>query len=222
MSPTPLSAADDQRLNELLPWYVNGTLDAERRAWVDQMAATSPMAAAALARERNLAAASEKMLLPVIAQDLGLARLRSLVRAEGSSSPTTSPSMSGPSWWAALQQWLARPQLATAMAALLVAQAGLIGWLATETDLGDQTSATRSVGVTQVHTLRVSFRSGTSEAEIRAAMVSAAARIVGGPTQMGEYWVASDLTSMEEIRAALLKSNVVASIEVDLAGPRGQ
>ena len=223
MSTSRMSAADDQRLNELLPWYVNGTLEPDQRAWVDQMMAAHPAAFAAMTREKNLLVASETMLLPVIAQDLGLARLRSRVKADAVSLPTAPSRAARSSLWSNLQQWLARPQWATAMGVLVVAQAGVIGWLATATDrYDDGTSTTRSVGVTQVHTLRVSFRPGASELEIRAALVAAAARIVGGPTQIGEYWLASDLTSLDEIRAALLKSNVVASIEVDLAGPRGQ
>jgi hypothetical protein len=222
MIPSRLSAADEQRLNELLPWYVNGTLDDDAKGWVENIVANSKAAAAALAREKNLSTASESMLLPVIAQDLGLAQLRARIKVEArGASPARAPADETPLWNRVLQ-WLARPQWAMAMMALVVVQAGTIGWLTSNTDHDNADSATRSVGVAQVHTLRVSFRPGASEVEIRAALVNAAARIVGGPTQMGEYWVASDLTSLDEIRAALLKSNIVASMEVDLAGPRGQ
>jgi hypothetical protein len=222
-SPSRLSPADEQRLHELLPWYVNGTLGSSQRKWVDDMIATYPDAATALTREKNLSSASETMLLPVIAQDLGLARLRSRIKADTYKTPTAAVPAERPSLWARLQQWLAQPQWTTAMGVLVLAQAGLIGWLATATGPhGDDGSTTRSVGVAQVHTLRVSFRPGASELEIRAALVASAARIVGGPTQIGEYWIASDLTSLDEIRAALLKSYVVVSMEVDLAGPRGQ
>ncbi len=218
-----MSAAEDQRLTELLPWYVNGSLDAQGRAWVDQMVAVHPAAAAALARERHLSAASEAMLLPVIAQDLGLARLRSRIRADATNAVTASVRAARTSLWTRFQHGLSRPQWVSAMGVLVVAQAGLIAWLALTPDVtSEEVSATRSVGVTQVHTLRVSFRADASEREIRAALVGAAARIVGGPTQIGEYWVASDLSSLEEIRAALLKSNVITAIDVDLAGPRGR
>ncbi|MFM8900730.1 MAG: hypothetical protein ACKOF9_12405 [Burkholderiales bacterium] len=221
MTLSRLSAADEQRLQQLLPWFVNGTLGAEERAWLERLVATYPEAATALACEKNMSAASES-LLPVIAQDLGLASLRSRVRADHlSQGKVTLPHQAcDTSWWSRVQKWLTTPQWATAMAALVVVQASTIAWLSSSSE--EEVSTSRSVGVKEIHTLRVSFRAGTSEAEIRAALVSAGARIVGGPTQIGEYWLASDLTSLDEIRAALLKSNIVASMEVDLAGPRGQ
>jgi anti-sigma factor RsiW len=221
-TPPTLSAAADQRLNDLLPWYINGTLEPDQRAWIDQMIATHPAANAALEREKNLSMACATMLVPVVAQDVGLARLRSRIKADAANAPTPSVGSRQSSFLTSVLQWLTKPQFAAAMGVLVVAQAGSIAWLVSAPDHSEGISHTRSVGVVQVHTLRVSFRAGASEAEIRTALVGAAARIVGGPTQIGEYWVASDLTSLDEIRAALLKSNVVVSIEVDLAGPRGQ
>jgi anti-sigma factor RsiW len=221
-NPASLPAAEDQRLDDLLPSYVNGTLEPDQRAWVDQMIETYPEARTALEREKNLSIACATMLVPVVAQDVGLARLRARIRADALNVQTTSVDRRRSSSLTSVLQWFSRPQFATAMGVLVVAQAVSIAWLVSAPDPGDGISHTRSVGVAQVHTLRVSFRAGASEAEIRAALVGAAARIVGGPTQIGEYWVASDLTSLDEIRAALLKSNVVVSMEVDLAGPRGQ
>lgn len=225
MSPArDLSPEEELLLSERLPWYVNGTLDAAGRAWVDQLLAKSPAAAQRLARERALEAAAERMLVPVAAQDVGLASLLSRVRAERPVAGSKEQPAAG--WraaWVAVQHWLTAPQWAAAMSLAVFAQAGVIAWLAFSDDhAADGQSASRSVGVAEVRTLRVSFRPEASEADIRAALVAVAARIVGGPTQIGEYWVASDSASLEEIRAALLKSNVAATIEADLAGPRGR
>jgi hypothetical protein len=52
--------------------------------------------------------------------------------------------------------------------------------------------------------------------------MGAGARIVGGPTQLGEYWVASGSTSLEEIRRALQRAQITASMDIDTAGPRGR
>ncbi len=223
MSIEPLTAQAAQLLEERLPWYVNGTLPEAERAWVEQLLATSPAAAQRLQREQALLRAVPEMLQPA-AQDVGLDRLMAQVRQQ--SHPAAAATQRPPSrasWWqrasAGLQSLLAGPAWATGLAAVVVVQSGVMGWLALS-DAPD--SGFRSIGVTEVRTLRVSFKPAFSEAQIRAALVRASARIVGGPTQVGEYWVASDLLSLDEIRASLSQSGVVATMETDLAGPRGQ
>lgn len=217
-SDTQLSADELRLLEERLPWYVNANLGAAEREWVDQIVARSPTAAHLLDCERALHDAAPRLMAPA-AQDVGLDRLLARVRAERVQA-ARKPQASTP-WWAALQSWLVRPQFVRAMAMVVVAQVGAIGWLAMR-QAADEAGGMRSVPVTEVRTLRVTFLPSASESQVRAALVAAAARIVGGPTQLGEYWIASDMVSLEEMKTALVKSGVVASIAVDLAGPRGQ
>jgi hypothetical protein len=60
-----------------------------------------------------------------------------------------------------------------------------------------------------------------TEAQVRGVLTAAGARIVGGPTQLGEYWIASDLLPADKVRSVLMESQLVQSMEDDRRGPPG-
>lgn len=214
---TALSPEDERLFDERLPWYVNGTLDGKAHEWMESKLAASPAAVRRLAQERALSRSVPGMLAPA-AKEVGLDRLLARVRADGLS--TSAPPAGWRSAVRALQQWLALPRVATAMALMALVQAGFIGWLVPTTGR-DSPGEARSVAVTEVRTLRVTFVPSASEAQVRAALLKAGARIVGGPTQLGEYWLASGMVSLEEIKESLRMSGLVASMDIDTSGPRG-
>jgi hypothetical protein len=80
----------------------------------------------------------------------------------------------------------------------------------------------RSSPVTELRTLRVTPAAGVTEAQWRAALLNAGARVVGGPTQLGEYWLASDIRSLAEMQAQLQAAGVTTQIVIDTEGPRGR
>jgi len=224
-SPTPSGDelnSDDLRLfQERLPWYVNGSLEPTARVWVEACVGESPAAAALLERERALAGAVEALLAPA-PEDVGLARVQQMLKAERTAKQARfeKPSLVGlGARLAHGLQALARPQFAGAMLALLVLQFGAIGWLAMERQPTPDDSW-RSIPVAEVRTLRVTFVASVTERQIRTALIAAGARIVGGPNQVGEYWLASQIVSIDEMRASLEKSGVTATIETDTIGPR--
>jgi anti-sigma factor RsiW len=217
----PLSPQDEQLLEERLPWYVNGSLDAKARAWVDAQLAQRPELQQRLQRERALQRTVQSAArMP--APDVGLDRLMTRVELDTKIGPGTSVRRAQVPPWARWLRVLSTPPVAGAMAVALVAQAGALAWLASTQVGSDGSGDMRSIGVTEARTLRVSFRPDASEAQIRAALMGAGARIVGGPTQLGEYWVASGSTSLEEIRRALQRAQITASMDIDTAGPRGR
>ena len=202
------SADDEKRFDELLPWYVNGTLNEADRCWMESMAKLSPAAAGRLA---DMDAFGEAV--------------RALAQ------PIQKPSAPAPRWTRFLQpalegftQWLARPQWAMAMAGVVVVQSALIGWMAVSHDSMslDADSPYKSVPAHEARTLRVMFIPSASEMQIRAALTGAGARIVGGPTQLGIYWITSSTLTLDELKSSLLKSGLVDSLEVDRTGPQGQ
>ncbi len=238
-----MTAEEERLLEERLPWYVNANLPAAERAWVDALLQRSPQARERLAIEQALCAAVPG-LMATAPQDVGLAGLLAQVRAErtqpaGAPStlpaalpivpPTTSPS--APSGWRAavdrFVQWLVLPPVVATLALAVLLQFGVIGWLVEgrtpsgEAAPGADARGARSVPVADVRSLRVTFQAQASEAQVRSALVAAGARIIGGPTQFGEYWIVSDMLSLDEIRQSLQRSGVVATMEVDPAGPRG-
>jgi anti-sigma factor RsiW len=216
-----VSIADELLLEERLPWYVNGTLDSESRKWVEALLDAHPELRARLQRELTL----KRTTLDVAAApetDLGLDRLMARIRAENETPSATSFKPGG---FAAARRWLStlcRPPLAGALVACIGAQTCIIAWLLAASPSDDRGGGFRSLGVSELRTLRVSFRPDASESAIRAALVSSGARIVGGPTQLGEYWIASGSVSLEEMRVLLARAQVTASMTVDFAGPRGR
>ena len=225
MSTAILEAADEQRLLALLPWYCNGTLATEERRWLEACVARSERAASLLAREQALAASVVAQLAPA-PEDIGLAQTLSRLRAQ--QAPARRDHAVGAqaaSAWsglgARLASWmdvLVRPRVAGAMAMVLLVQLGVLGWLLERPQAAME--RVRSLPVQELRTLRVSFVKGITEEQIRVALVAAGAHIVGGPSQVGEYWLASSMVSVEEMRAALEKSGVLANAEPDTVGPR--
>ena len=227
----PLSSTDEDRFDELLPWYVNGTLDTKGRAWIEAQVEASPELAARLQDELGMASALRRATAQAIVttpdeDEEDHALLMARIRAERAQAeppgPMAAPARArrtprAPAAWLA---WALRPSLFAGMAAALCVQAGVIAWMVARP--GQVVGTLHSEVVTEMRTLRVTFKPQASETQIRTLLVGASARIVGGPTQLGEYWVASATRSLDDMRASLLRSGLVATIEVDHVGPQGQ
>lgn len=106
--------------------------------------------------------------------------------------------------------WLAGPALkpAAALATLLVvAQGAAITMLVLERA---DTARTRSAAAAQGTVfLVVVFDPQANEAGIRALLLQAGAKIVGGPKQLGEYRLAVDANRAQFARSLLEQSNIV-------------
>jgi hypothetical protein len=223
----------EHRFDAALDWYVNGTLDAQETAWFEARLAEFPQWQAKLDRTRAFARTAQAMARSTVPAegDLGLERLMARLRAERSAEATHRPTPAVPAgtrgWRSAFPVWkggflgMSGNALAGVMAVALLAQTGIIAWRATG-PADPAWAESRGGIVTQMHTLRVTFSPTASEAQIRAMLVAASARFVGGPTQLGEYWVASSTHSLDEVKASLLRSGLVLTLEVDMAGPKGQ
>jgi hypothetical protein len=228
-TPTPDDLPPEQhdRLCSLLPWYVNNTLAGPERAWVDALVARSEAARLLLAQE-NIFRSRAALLseVPEPAQpDLGLARLLHRVRHEMPVRTVPAQGEAAPAGGLlhALKQalaWLTQPRMASAMAVVLVLQAGVIAWMG-QHDVAAEYDDSRGVAVEEARTLRVRFKGDLPEREVRKALNAAGARIVSGPNQLGEYWLASDLVSIDEMKASLVSSGVTEQIDADTQGPPG-
>lgn len=224
MNPADILAGDQHGqalFVERLPWYINGTLNQEERSWFEARLAESGWARDTLELERLLVQTS--VTVPEPQGDLGLHRLlrkveadKQVLRAVASAGAAHAPS----GWWRKLAdrfRFLARPELAYAAWALVVAQAGWIG-MAEYSTHGESQQIRSGPGI--VHrSLRVTFAKDVGEERLRNALISAGARIVAGPNQFGEYWLWSPVNSLDEMRAALAASGVVATMVVDESLP---
>ncbi len=170
------------RFDELLPWYVNGTIGAEDRALVEQVMAEDPMARAEVEWYRSLARRMQDDA-PKVPETIGLSKVLARI---GTPQPRWPQRVA-----AFLGSLAARPAVAFAGLALIVVQSGVIVHLAGGAD--DDAAQMRAVSATPTQDrplLKINFAPDAREADIRHLLISVQGRLVGGPGQLGDYFVA--------------------------------
>lgn len=210
------------RFTELLPWHLNGTLGADEKGWMERACRDDPWAALALKTEERLsmAVAADQPRVPA---DLGLPELRRMVTTSAPSSPPLSSRSAAPAQpWrqrlASMLEGLLPPPLAVAALLLVMVQAGVIlSMLGGQDDTPTEQMRSAS-GRAPFAAVRIVFQPGTSEASFRSLLAGSGAQIVGGPSQLGEYWVTSAVRSPDELLARLKASPLVANASLDPAG----
>ena len=171
----------NERFEELLPWYVNGTLDDEDRAWVEDYLARNPQARTEVEWHQSL---RERMLetAPAVPVTIGLAKTMQLIRGDQ------------PTWAERISAFFAgfgmRPATALAALAIVAVQGGVIFNL-----LGDaredaaEIRSLRAVQTDEGPLLKLNFAPDAKEADIRLLLVEVGGHLVGGPGQLGDYYV---------------------------------
>jgi hypothetical protein len=169
--------SDEHRIaQELLPWFVNGTLDVGEASQVKAHVAQCGRCQADAAAQAELRAAAADVA-PHGNVELGWAALRSRLDA----APAVPRRSAGPArpWW---RQWLPLA-LALQTAVMLVLAVALAG-------VSSRTEPYRTLGaapaLAEANALAV-FRADATNAQMSAALRAAGARIVGGPTVTDAY-----------------------------------
>ena len=185
------------RFNELLPWYVNGTLDGDDRAWMEQHLAESAEAREELEWFRSLQI-HMRQDEPAVPQTIGLARTMHLIRGDR---PTLAERVTG--FFASLGM---RPGLALAGVALMAVQGGVIHQLM-QPDAEDAVPI-RTIGPSRVESnavLKLNFAPGAREVDIRLLLVSVQGNLISGPGPQGEYIIrvpeGTEAASIEVLKA---------------------
>lgn len=205
------------RFDELLPFYVNGTLGAEERTWIESYLREHPPAENELRWLRAVQAMTQEEAVAA-SSEVGLERALQRIRAER---PTPSPALPA-SWVARLRDWLSRlvpqPMLKPALAGALAVIALQAVIIATMVDERDDTSLIRTVppiGVAeQAAFVKVNFRPDATEADIRMLLIDAQANIASGPGQLGDYYVRVPAWQVDAVTAMLGASAIVEGVAV--------
>jgi hypothetical protein len=232
---------DPQRVNEYLPWYLNGTLAEADRVWVEHILRGGGGASDDLRRQMEfddrVAAAFEQRLAEVPA-DIGWARLMQQVRADAAP-PLAGEGMRGQVSREGLdtgsrsprsESWLQRlwrlfapamsPRLGLALAVLVAVQTIAIGVLLSGREGGSDTVEYRSAdGARPVAAIRALLDEQITEKALREALTASGATIVDGPNALGEYWIAPGSTDPEAVAVALRQAGVIASYVIDYRTP---
>jgi anti-sigma factor RsiW len=170
----PLDSSEHRTAQELLPWFVNGTLAAAEAA---------PVAAHLAECSRCQADAAALAAVRAVPVDVdaggsverGWAGLRS--RLDGR--PTETKRSHDRPWW--------KPSLQLALAAQAVVMLALVGALIATTARNEPYRALGSApAAIEANALAV-FRADATEQQMREALRAAGARIVGGPTISDAY-----------------------------------
>jgi anti-sigma factor RsiW len=206
-----MSEADRHHVTELVPWYVNGTLEDRERDAVTAHLSGCPACREEVAQCQTLAAAVHGARDP--AWTPGPDQLARLLASIELLEAKDGRRAGWRSRWRAGMEWLgdvfqrtpgpARWGLA-AQAALLVLVVGLLVWpgalsprapYRTLAEDGD-----RRVGQTRIH---VVFAEEISEREMRTLLARVQGRIVDGPSAVGLYTVAVGASTPDQVMSML-------------------
>jgi hypothetical protein len=172
---------NDKRFEELLPWYANGSLGAEDRAWVDAYLAQNPEARSELDWYRSLQMRVRESA-PAVPATIGLARAMRLIQGDR---PTLAERIG-----AFFGNFGMRPSFALAGLALVAVQAGVIlNLVGNVRESENEIRALNAVRVTEAPMLKISFAPDAKEADIRLLLVQIQGELAGGPGQLGDYYL---------------------------------
>ncbi len=185
-------------LFELLPWYVNGTLEAEDRAEVEAALPTSPTLRAELALLR---------------------RLQSAVAAEPE---PDAPPEAGVGWWQSWRRawWVTPPRLRWVVCGQAAAVAAAVAWLVLPPPApGDASFSTMTAAMpaSDAARLHLVFEPATTERDLRELLLDAGLVLVDGPSATGVYVVES--MTEASIAAGDLAARLQREASVRLAAP---
>lgn len=193
------------RFDELLPFYVNGTLAAEDRAWFESHLAGDAAARSELEACRAMQARIEQSL-PQVPATIGLDRVMQRIRADQ------------PSWSQRLASFFermgVRPAPAFAGLAIIAVQAGVIVSLLQPAadDAPGGWRAPKARVVTDAPMLKVNFAPQAKEAEIRHLLMGVQGQLAGGPGQLGDWFVSVPAGKETAALAQLQQSPIVQAV----------
>ena len=189
-----------ERFEELLPWYANGTLGAEDRAFVETYLEQHPEARGELEWYRSLQQRVQENA-PAVPATIGLARAMRLIQGDR---PTFAERVS-----AFFGNFGLRPSYAMAALAVVAVQGGVIlNLLGDVQDNADEIRSLRAVRVEEGPMLKISFAPDARESDIRMLMVQVGGELAGGPGQLGDYYLrvpaGSEAAALAKVKAATI------------------
>lgn len=190
----------NERFEELLPWYANGTLKGEDRAWVEAYLEQHPEARSELDWYRSLQRRVHENA-PAVPATIGLARTMRLIQGDR---PTLAERIT-----AFFGNFAMRPAFAMATLAVVAVQGGVILSLLGEVREEEQIRALNATRVEEGPMLKVSFAPEAREADIRMLMVQVRGELAGGPGQLGDYYLRVPPGSEAEALAKVQSASIV-------------
>ena len=210
-----------RQFDELLPWFLNGTLAKHERDWVEDYLRKHPEADKEL-RLGQMLRNRVREQSPVVSPDIGLDKLLHRIREERAfqRKPVKAPSLGE-----RIAGFLGGLKLTPAFAVtagLLVVQGAIIGGLVLELGKAEQSARQAEYRALSVlpgvamstPLLRVTFKPEASERDMRALLKTLDGTIINGPTQFGDYLVLVEPTRIEALSDIAAKDPNVANVTI--------
>jgi len=206
----------DQKMMEMLQWYANGSLAPDERQFVEQHLDEHPAYRQQLAFFEALRREVQRSVPPT-EPDLGLAATLNKINRHSNPRREVSSEVSRAKHW--LERLFSgdahfRPAYALGVA-VIATQTAIIGYLASDT--GEPYSQTRAKQIVPPSIgpfVKVSFVPDAKETDIRFLMIQLGASIVGGPSQLGDYYLFLKPDRTDWAAQQLRKSPFVDSVSV--------
>jgi hypothetical protein len=207
------------KFDELLPFYVNGTLAEADRAFVEDYLREHPTANAELRWYQSLQTKLHEDV-PAVSSEVGLERAMQRIHSERQAPQR---SARGASLYERLYAFFAsitpqpllRPALVGALAVVAV-QAGIIFHIAgVNEDASSELRALKASTVVDTGPyLKVNFKPDAREADIRLLLVEVNGSLAAGPGQLGDYYVKVPAAQVDASGGKLKASAIVEQVAV--------
>jgi hypothetical protein len=188
----------NERFEELLPWYVNGSIGAEDRAFVEAYLEQHPEMRGELDWYRSLQQRVQENA-PAVPATVGLARTMRLIQGDR---PTLAERVG-----AFFGNLGMRPAYALAGLAIMAVQGGVI--LELMGDMRENEAEIRALHAVRVEEgpmLKISFAPDAKETDIRLLVMQVRGELAGGPGQLGDYYLrvpaGSEAEALKRVQAA--------------------
>lgn len=209
-----------EQFQECLPFYVNDRLAEADRVWMQRYIDEHPEAKLELQVEYNLKSVLTNEL-PEFAHDKGLgefmARLRTETDKEAKPKILSSCKQRLQQWKTGFGTFMPEPRWAMAML-VIIAQAGWLGVLLSQRQLPQtEQSEWRSVGGATQYSgpvLQITFKPSTTEEDMRLLLVKIRGTVLGGPGQLGHYFVKVPEGSLNEAQQQVQGSPIIESVQL--------
>lgn len=194
--------SEQTRFNELLPFYINGTLDEADRHWMEVYAKNNPEASLWLRFDENIRA-SIQSTAPPTPENIRIERFLNDFRRIGTNS----------SLWRRFFESFFQPRLvpmpALALVALVVTVQGLLLTGYFSTDPGEEmVYRSASLRCDKGRRIRVVFKPEVTHGEVTILLRKVEGSLTDGPTETGEYWVTVPQGRSIDESYAMLKSSI--------------